>query len=250
MAFPSISGADTKTGTVTTNSASWTLTYPTNLAAGNLILGFLSADGAGIVNSLPAGFNKWTLDKTAVALSVFAKISDGSETGTFSAGLAASEQGGWRIFRITGWYGSGLPTDRADTSAFVVDGDGLTYANTAGTTTPADPTIIAVNPANWAVEDTLWITPIGIDTSRTISAYPSADNNTADVSGGSNGATLGLCSENNATGSFNTGTYTFSANDDWAGGVVAVRPAAVVAFNTQQRKQTFVKQAVKRASFY
>jgi len=45
VAFPIIQTADTKTGHVTANSTSWTLTYPTNLVSGDLILAFVATDG-------------------------------------------------------------------------------------------------------------------------------------------------------------------------------------------------------------
>ena len=57
MAFPTVS--DTTTDTVTTNSTDWTLIYPGNIAAGDLLILFISSDG-NPTSALPAG---WTLNR-------------------------------------------------------------------------------------------------------------------------------------------------------------------------------------------
>ena len=229
MAFPTIQTADTTNGTVTSNSSSWTLTYPTNLVSGDLILAFVATDGntsssAPTPPAFPAGWTDTSNSESAVTLIAGAKISNGSETGTFSLSLGASEQGGWRIFRISGWYGSGA--NLGDSGA-EIDQDGIAKRSTndiGGSSTPDPP---SCNPANWDVEDTLWFAVMAADTSRTISAYPYASNNSADVSGGAGGATLGICTTESAAASVDPGTFTISASDDWVTYTVAVRPAAV-----------------------
>lgn len=225
MAFPTIQTADTKNGTQTSNSTSWTLTYPTNLASGDLILAFVATDGnnVSVAPTWPSGWVNIILRGSGDAVTgmVYGKIADGSETGNFTLTLSASEQGAWRIFRITGWYGSGLSTNAGGSN----DGAGVAAANTSGSGN-ANPNPPSLDPANWATEDTLWFAACMVDTSRTVSVYPLADNNTADVSGGAGGATLGLCTKNDAVASLDPGTFTVSASDDWCGMTVAVRPAA------------------------
>ena len=220
MAFPSVQAGDTKSGTVTSNSATWTLTYPTNLASGDLILAFAGIDGGGTTPTI-TGFNVYSNDNGNVECLVASRISDGTETGTFSMSLGRSEQGGWRVFRITGWFGSGLPASAITTP---VDGNGLSLALSTGASTTPDPP--SLDPANWATEDTLWFAACGVDTSRTISVFPLADNQSSDVSGGAGGATLGSCSTDSAVGSLDPGTFTISGSDDWTTYTVAVRPAA------------------------
>jgi trimeric autotransporter adhesin len=224
MAFPTIQTADTKNGVVTVNANSWTLTYPTNIAAGDLLLAFVGTDGTPGSISFTGGFTAyWQNAVSAAYLIVGAKIATGSETGTFTFDMDVSESGGWRVFRITGWFGSGLPTSGSITGT-AKDADGLSMIGTSSATANPDPPNL--DPANWATEDTLWFAACGVDTSRTISVYPLANNNTADVSGGSGGATLGLCTLNDAVSSKNPGTFTISASDDWGAATVAVRPAA------------------------
>lgn len=223
MAFPAVQTADTKNGTVTSNSSSWTLTYPTNLASGDLIVALVAADG----NPAPTWPADWVGSGLgggavqAVTLLLGWKISNGAETGNFTLTLDESEQGGWRVFRITGWFGSGFGTTG-------VDGDGTSFDFTlSGSSSTPDPP--AHNPANWDVEDTLWIAVCAVDTSRTVSVWPLADLQTADVSGGAGGATLGICMANDAVASKDPGTFTISASDDWNAATIAIRPAAAAA---------------------
>lgn len=224
MAFPTISDADTKNGTVTSNSTSWTITYCTNIASGDLLLLFLASDG---VQAFTA--TGWTEIRqaatTPVSLSLMAKVAAGTETGTFTATAAFTEQGGWRMFRIpaAGWLGGTLPSADADPTV-QKDANGIAVSAMASgaSNVPNPPNL---DPANWATEDTLWIAAMAADTSRTISVYPYATRNTADVSGGSTGATLGLCTTTSTSGSLDPGTFTISASDDWSAITVAIRPA-------------------------
>lgn len=216
MAFPVIQTADTKNGTQASNSASWTGTYPTNIAAGDLLLLFIGCDGG--VSASVSGFLGGNTQGSANSLGVLKKSAAGSESGNFTISLGGSEQGGWRIFRITGWGGNiGTTFDNAATTGDVAGDWG-----TAGASNAPDPP--SLDPANWGTEDTLWFAICSLDTSRTISVFPLADNNSSDVSGGSTGATLGVCTTSSAVSSLDPSTFTISASDDWLAGTIAVRP--------------------------
>lgn len=224
MAFPQVIDADTMSGTVTTNSTSWTLTYPTNLVSGDLILAFVGHDGASGTSSgatWPAGFiTSFGNSGNAAGLLFAKKLSDGTETGSFTLTLPASEQGGWRVFRITGWEGT-IGTEFSNLAA-----SGAVVRGTAATGASNVPNPPSLDPVNWATEDTLWIAATGLDTSRTISVFPLPDRNTADVSGGSNGATLGICMDELAQSSLDPSTFTISASDEWAANTIAIRPSS------------------------
>lgn len=219
MAFPAVQTADTKNGTVTSNSTSWTLTYPTNLASGDLILAFVATDGNTTTTpSWPAGWvsTATTDSNTATTLIVAKKLSAGTETGNFTLTLPASEQGGWRIFRITGW-GADLGTtfDNTSTSKDVV------IASTSGASTTPNPP--SLDPDPWGTEDVLWVAAMAADTSRTISTFPTNYTTTSsDVSGGATGATLATSFRNVNAASEDPGTYTISASDDWVAATVAI----------------------------
>lgn len=229
MAFPTVQTADTKSGTVAVNSASWTLTYPTNIVSGDLLVAAVAADGTGSATAAGWQAHFQTNAAGAVTLTTLLRIAGGTETGTFTATISASEQGAWRIFRISSasWFAGTIPTGSAiDLSSSQRDGTGVAVASPASPSASSTPDPVVLDPSNWATEDTLWIAAIGVDTSRTISAYPLADLNTADVSGGSTGATLGICMKNDAVSSLDPGTFTISASDDWATITTAIRPAA------------------------
>lgn len=238
MTFPTIADADTTNGTVTTNSNSWTLTYPANIGSGDLLVVFVASDGGPTITS--TGFSQLAASGNGAASVVcLAKSAGGTESGTFTLSLTASEQGGWRIFRIpvASWYG-GIPLPA---------GDGTAGAGTGGGGASQNPDPPANNPFGWDVEDTLWFAACGVDTSRTISVYPLADRNTADVSGGANGATLGLCTTESAVASLDPGTFTISASDDWGAVTIGVRPAPSVAY-TPTIVAIAPSQAAHRAS--
>lgn len=231
MAFPTVSDADTKNGTVTTNSTSWTLTYPTNIAAGDLLLAFVASDGSNGPGTWPAGWVASGALSAVVSIIVAKKKAVGTETGTFTLTLANTEQGAWRIFRIPAdtWEGTlGTTFFYFDTTGGSVQGAFDNYANLGGAS--ANPNPLNLDPDNWVTEDTLWLAGMAADTSRTVSAYPSnmPDRRTADVSGGSTGATLGMATATSAVSSFNPDAFTISASDEWTVATVAVRPAAVV----------------------
>jgi hypothetical protein len=245
VAFPTIVDADTKTGTVTSNTNVWTITYPTNLVAGDLVVLLVAFDGDPgfsfatytTSNSLQG---EWV---TGLAMNggVLCFIANGTESGTFTMTLAAgaSEQGAWRILRITNWYGVMAPGG-FNLGNGQVDSDGVAISISAnGTTNVPNPP--SLDPANWATEDTLWLAAMVADTSRTVSVYPSnfPDRRAALVSGGATGATLGFATLGSASGSIDPGTFTISAADDWAAITVAIRPAsaAVVSHLWKKRSQ-------------
>jgi len=231
MAFPQVVDADTQSGTVTSNSTSWTLTYPTNLQAGDLILAMVATDGGTLDRTWPSGWVAVQRNSgSAATLHVAAKTSDGTESGTFSLGLGSSEQGAWRIVRIVGWFG-GLFTDAASgsniTNPASPEGTGIDV-ELSGFSPSSVPDPPNLNPGGWDIEDTLWIAAMAADTSRTVSGYPSnlTTDNDSLVSGGANGATLAWARTESAVASLDPGTFTISTSDDWAAVTIAIRPSA------------------------
>lgn len=224
--FPFIVDQDTQQNTVIANSTTWTLTYPTNIAAGDLLLIFVATDGTSTPSATGFVIVSGT-NQGAVCGAVLAKVAAGSETGTFTL-TVASEQGAWLVYRIpaASWYGGTInPANMGSGS----DSDGLSaYVVWSGSS--ANPDAGSVNPANWDVENTLWIGMVAADTSRLVNAFPANYvNGNYQASGGSNGATLGYARRQNAAASEDAGSWTISASDDWVAGTVAVRPAAVAA---------------------
>lgn len=228
MAFPVVQTSDAQSGVVTSNSTSWSLTYPTNLANGDAIVAFIGRDGGTGVGTWPSGWVAVEINATATCLVYAKKLSDGTETGSFNVTGLPSEQGGWRTLRITNWEGT-IGTSFG-VGAGAASGSVQTTAGGTATGASSSPDIPSGNPANWDVEDTLWIAACAVDTSRTFSAWPSGyspgDNTWDNVSGGANGASLSVQYRTNAAASEDPGAWTISASDDWAVALIAVRPAA------------------------
>lgn len=227
MAFPTVSAGDSQSGIQTSNSTSWTGTYPTNIVAGDLIMLFVSADGGGVASA--TGFTQiQTRGSTGPAntISALALEAAGTESGSFTITISASEQGCWRTIRIPAsqWFSGSIGSD---TDSFRSQG-----AN-GGTSTNPDPP--ANNPTNWDVEDTLWIVFAGSDHGNTTytgfpTNYTQEDHSTAGghaaESGGAGGAGMGVAYRQLAAASEDPGTFTTDATEDWGALTIAVRPAA------------------------
>ena len=215
MAFPYINVPDTATGHVTSDSASWTISYPSNLVAGDLILMLIGVDDApATLFTDPAGFvNAGGVNQTGiVGVHGWKRKSDGTESGTFTLTLDTAQQGAWLVYRISGWEGT-LGTVANGPNGGAVVGDG---GDGTGTGLDTNPVASALTFTNWGVgEYTLGIVAIGVDASRTVTGYPLADNQYSDASGGATGATLGVCSGQTTSDVFGPGAFTISASDDW-----------------------------------
>lgn len=210
--FPAVQDVDTFSACQTSNSSSWTLTYPLNVASGNLLLGFMGIDGDP-TTTWPAGWSKVAeyASGTASRMVVARKFATGSESGNFTVSLSASEQGCWRIIRITGAHASTEPE---------------VSSNATGVSTTPDPG--SLNPANWDVEDTLWFAVEAADHGNTDAVGFPANytNGLTDSSGGANGAHLGTARRNNRAASEDPGAFTVDQSEDWTAVTIAVRPAA------------------------
>jgi hypothetical protein len=229
--YPIVVDYDTTSGTVTSNSSSWTLTYPTNIAAGDLLLAFLSMDGGAVSSpTWPAGWAGSTTGWTSTANTLLMRVKNaaGSETGTFSVTGLNSEQGAWAIWRIPAgtWYGVNVLDNVATANA---------------TTSNANPDPPSLDPANWGTENTLWFAVMSADTSRTVSAYPSSPDtftNTGSlVSGGTGGATLAWARLEKNASSVDPGTFTISSSDDWVAATIAIRPRQFFNVSAQAQAQ-------------
>jgi hypothetical protein len=222
MAFPTI--ATSADGVVTTNSTAWTITFPSGLSSGDLILLIAGRDGAG-TSTAPTGFTDWVANQGggAQVLFIAGKVSDGTETGTTTWNFSASEQGVWQALRITDWFNGSTPFASASTTS-------LDSATTSGSSTTPDPSVL--NPVNWDVEDTLWLALACNDGTPTYTAkdanYTYVTNSPA-TSGGAGGAGLAVSWRQNAVSSEDPGQYTLSATETWVVFTVAIRPAAPAA---------------------
>lgn len=185
-------------------------------------------------NSTNAEFSAWGagwiefVDQTTTAtmgIGCAYKFSTGSETGTFTVTTTASQTGHavWLVMAIEGAHASTPPA-------------GGTIVN--GTGAAADPTDL--NPADWDVEDTLWVLVGGCGETNTGGSFTAIDGGnptnytsirqtgtTADVVGGVAGS---VAFRQNAVASEAGSTFTVDiTNARNSALLIGVRPAAVAA---------------------
>jgi hypothetical protein len=209
VSFPIVQ--TTSAGTQTTNSFSWTLTYPSGVVIGDLLLCFVGSDGGAGYNYTLAA--EWTrilhANNAAAILVVWYRIADGSESGTFTMSITgpAGEQGAWRVVRISNWDGRRAPE--------------ITSAATGTSTNPDPPSLTP----SWGLADTLWFAIEAADDGRTdATAWPLPDGNFNDSSGGATGAHLGTCRDELMQASLDPGTFTIDRNEEWLAATLAVPP--------------------------
>lgn len=217
MTAPAVQDADAKTGTGA-GATSYTLTYPTNLVAGDLIL--IRAAFGGTVTPSATGFTVIINTSSAV---VMARTSDGTETGTFTLSIGGTARNAaWRVDRVTGWYGGTL---NAGTTSNTSDGIEATTSVQTSTTTPDPP---AVTPAWGSADDLILLMVSGGQSGIVVSAYPA--NYTNGASDTTN--TLFATARRSITGTTeNPGTFTLDTATNATTGrttTVALRPATAV----------------------
>ena len=156
MAFPTIpTGGRVVTGVQTGTSATRTFPSLTGLTKNNgdlliaIIVGYQSSLTSAIFSAWGAGFTE-IRDigvTTQHCVGVAYKISDGTETGTFSVTQAGTVTGdsAFILLSIPGAHGTTAPE--------------VSAALATGTAAAADPA--SLNPAGWDAEDTLWVSVLG-----------------------------------------------------------------------------------------
>lgn len=241
MAFPTVADADTKTGAVGTNSTSWTITYCTNIAAGDLLLLLAAIDRATASQMVAGG---WTvlLDVAGgtagnpVSLQVLGRVAVGTETGTFTATIGASEQGAWTMLRIpsASWYGGVLSAGTSSNASTGVAA--ATNASTGGSTNAPDPP--SLTPA-WGAADDLWIAfaahDLGIISPGNVivTAGPASYTDFSSLEAGtSGGAGYGIARRALNAASENPGTFTQSTGSGVATATIAIRPTTAASSGT------------------
>lgn len=215
MSFPTV--AATNTSQQTTNSLTHTANLPAGIVSGNLVTVFFACDGnttAEVTN--PASgwetlFTQNVLADTAF-LKVFYRWADGSEGSTITITTGATEQSNHISFRISVAHASEVPA----------------FASTRPGSSSANPDPPSLDPANWDVEDTLWIAVAAWDGSPTGIGYPAnytSNQITVQNPSGSGSAGLIVATRELAAESEDPGTFTMSAQEQWAAATIAVRPA-------------------------
>jgi hypothetical protein len=184
--------------------------------AGDLLIVLFTNDGSATVTT-PDGWTQLASNAngSAVRLSVYYKIADGTESGTtVNFVTSAAEQAAAQVYRITDWHGTTPPE-----------------ISTAATGTSTRPNPVSLDPAGWDVADTLWLAAAGQDRGDQsgTTAYPVYYTDGISTQS-SNPATTGVCRTLSArrvlaATSENPGAFTIPVSEEWVAFTIAVRPA-------------------------
>lgn len=204
------------------NVTSQVINLPDNLAANDLVIVTVVIDGT--TQATFPGSPAWSTP-TGVASGEVASDShaqrsryrrvDGTEgwggTGNSITVTCPSETLAWTVALATGAHTTTAP---ASVEAF----DSANSAN---------PNPSGLDPADWGVEDTLWMVVYGWDGAASNSAYPASytNNQTTSAAGGAGGVGIAAATRELAAASENPGTATVSAAGEWTAQLIAVRPA-------------------------
>jgi len=214
MAFPVVSTKNTFTS-AGVSATQHTLTYPTGIQAGDLLIMFAALDGANVTATWSGPSYTRIVAQTSggagsQSLDTAYKIASGSESGTFLLDLSASEQLICYHWRITGWHGTTPPE------------------GTPSSGNDANPDAPSETPS-WGAGDTLWVA-FAATNNGNLSVFPTNynDNQAFDNSGGSGIADGAVASRNLNAASDDPGTYTNDIGiQPWAAATIAVRSSDV-----------------------
>ena len=218
MAFPQVASiTETSFGT---NATAHLVAMPVTVDANDLLLVLFANDGDATVTT-PVGWTvlSSTASGTEARFSTYAKDADGTEDGTtVDFVTSATEKAAAQCYRITGWQDSGTITNDVE-------------VGTAATGTDTDPDSPSLNPANWDVEDTLWIACYGSDGIQVVTTYPTNYTNGVDTFSGGGGAqgteaVVASARRENAVASEDPPIFDITAGTArWAAQTIAIRPA-------------------------
>jgi hypothetical protein len=206
-------------GTSTTHG----INCPAHSADDRLVL-MMCWDGNVLVNSVTAvGGDEWetvanapcddTGAVTRARLHIYEIVARSSSGGsqTVTVTLSGSELGSARIVAVSDSHPT-QPTEAA------------TNTSLGSSTSPNPP---ALNPAGWAIENTLWLAVAAHDNTATTTGFPANyDENQIDIDVGSAGGTgLAYATRDLNAASDDPGSFTISPGRVWAAVTLAVRPA-------------------------
>ena len=204
MSYPHIAGI--ANGVQTSDSTTWTASYPGDVRNGDLVLLVVSSDGTGRASA--SGFTEalYSSQGATVACTILRDSADGTEAGqSISLTIDAAEQGAWRCITVRG-----LNIARLLDVSLV---GGLDTHPTSGG-------------FSFQSQDILSLVFAAADASATLVSIPASYTDTTptggDVSGGANGSSLFVAYRQVTTGSENPGQWTISSSVNWVAGTYII----------------------------
>ena len=218
-------------GTISSATATWTLTKPTGAAQNDVLLAVLTTGSISLVSTPPTGWAQvWSQDQgTEQTQHVYRKVAGASEPASYDFGLNGSEIGPWAIVAVTG----------ADTTTPInTSASGTTGASTSHTTPSITPTVDAC----------LLVATYSNNAASTTVTYtaPAGMTEQFDLAEGTSFIALSGHTEVQATAAAVTKTATSSGSDSTACGLLAVAPGTTT---TEVGRSFAVPYAVLAAPF-
>lgn len=211
MTFPSV--VTTNTSVDDTDTLNHTVSLPSGIVSGNLLIVPFCTDGDESVG-FPAGWTEiFELAFGIVTLAVAYRKADGTEGATITVTTGTTEQSSHCSYHITGHED---PTTQAP------------EISVGGLDISANPDPDSLTPTGGA-KDYLWLAIHGHDVNRTTDAFPTSYSNGISTQG-ANAAGTGIgCAERQLNASSeNPGTFTISASQRWVAATMAVHPAPLL----------------------
>lgn len=215
MAAPSV--VDTSTSSETANTTTHTVDLSTlTLTTGNLLLVFFAHDqdlsGTWTWPGVSEGDYDEVFDHSAefVGLQIRQRKIDGTEGTSFDVTSSSAEQSAHCVYEITA--GEDPATQAPEASAAA-----------SGTDTAPNPA--TVTPTGGS-KDYLMIAACANDFGAAVSSYPTncPDSQITINSGGTNGVSCAIASDQVTAASFNPTTFTIDQTDGWVAATIAVHP--------------------------
>lgn len=231
MAFPTVAASNTSVQSSATNSH--TISLPSGIQAGDLLIIFFTYPISGLANALSG----WTKLKEyygsgdVFGTNVYYRVADGTEGSTVTITTTGNFQSAHASYRITGHGGNPEVS---------------TGATSTGSTTP-DPD--SLTPSGGA-KDYLWIAHAGAPGAVTFSAYPTnygSNQLTIRSNTSGNTATVAVATRNLNASSEDPGTFTISGSVRWVALTIAVPPVASTAHTKTLTESATITDVLRKA---
>jgi len=197
-----------------TDSTSHTVSLPSGIVSGDLLIGFFSCDGTATV-TWPNEGTDWIeiVSNASVAnrLSIAWRKADGTEGASITVTTSASEESVHIVYRITGHIDpSTQPPEQASTTGSGVNPNPPDLTPTGG------------------AKDYLWFAIEGSDDDDLVTVYPTSytDGETYGSSTGGGDCGIGAARRELNAASENPGAFTIAATEQWVAATIAVHPVA------------------------
>lgn len=211
LGFPNI--ASSALSSTATNQTSHTVTMPSGIVSGDLLIIVMANDDLGgfLVVTYPAGWTKFFNRSNQARLSCAWRKADGTEGGSITVTTSSNETMSCVAYRIDSTLDPTVTPPKAS------------IPGATGSSANPDPNSLAVD---GPTRDYLWIAIHGHDgNNRTTTGIPTGYGNQQSIEVGTLGGCGVGCADRdlNAT-SEDPGTFSISASDGWVAGVIAVYP--------------------------